>query len=110
MLKTYLSSKLHRIRVTDKSLNYVGSITLDRRLMELAHISANEQVHVVNVANGHRWVTYAIPSDTPGACVLNGGGARLGELGDVLIVMAYAIAEHAPTPSVVFMDENNRPV
>lgn len=88
MLKTFLSAKIHGIKVTDKCLQYDGSQTLPVSLMQQVGIAPYEQVHVVNITNGNRWITYAIEGKE-GECVLNGAAARLGEIGDELIVMAY---------------------
>lgn len=87
--RTYLRAKIHGIKVTDKNLRYDGSQSLPPSLMEKTGIKPGEQVHVVNVNNGQRWITYAI-TGKEGECVLNGAAARLGEVGDELIVMAYA--------------------
>jgi aspartate 1-decarboxylase len=108
MLRCFVSAKIHGLRVTDKSLDYNGSASIDRRLMEEVGLLPHEQVQVVNMNNGQRWTTYAIPSDEPGYFSLNGAAARLGELGDVCIVMAYAFAEKDPEAKVVFCDAQNR--
>lgn len=107
-MRTYVAAKLHRIRVTDKSLDYNGSVGIDRSLMGLVGIAPYEQVHVVNVTTGERWVTYALPLDRPRAFTLNGGGARLGEVGDVCVVMTYRTTAHEfGSAKVITFDDGN---
>lgn len=105
-MKIYVSAKLHGLRVTDKSLNYHGSVAICRTLLKAAGIQPYEQVHVVNLANGNRWVTYALPGET-GMFSLNGGGARLGEIGDICIVMTFEMLEQYRPAIVVHCDEKN---
>ena len=107
MLRCYVSAKLHGITVTDKSLDYNGSASIDRVLMKEAGIQPHEQVQVVNTNNGERWVTYAIPVDVPGAFTLNGAAARLGEIGDKCIVITYGWSEKDPEARVVFLNKDN---
>ena len=107
-----MKSKIHRATVVGADLNYVGSITLDPLLMELADILEHEQVHVLDIDNGARFETYAIKGG-PGDVVLNGAAARLVHPGDKVIVITYAEYEarelEAYTPKVVHVDERNRP-
>jgi aspartate 1-decarboxylase len=106
-MKVFLSAKIHGIHVTDKSLHYLGSVAICRDLLKAAEIQPYEQVHVVNLNNGQRWMTYAIPGK-PGTFSLNGGGARLGEVGDVCILMTFEmLADYVPA-RVVYCDEKNR--
>ena len=107
-----LRAKLHRLRVTEADLYYEGSITVDRELLDTAGILPYEKVQVVNVNNGNRLETYTIPGDAGERTVcLNGPAARLAEVGDAVIVIAYA--KLTPTearqhhPRVVHVDENN---
>jgi aspartate 1-decarboxylase len=91
MLRCLVRSKIQRLVVTDKNLKYEGSLELDSRLMRAADIVPGELVQVVNVNNGSRFETYVIAARAgSGACVLNGAAARLGEVGDEVIVMALA--------------------
>jgi aspartate 1-decarboxylase len=91
MLRCLVRSKIQRLVVTDKNLKYEGSLELDSRLMRAADILPSELVQVVNVNNGSRFETYIIAARAgSGACVLNGAAARLGEVGDELIVMSLA--------------------
>lgn len=108
-----LKSKLHRATVTDANLDYVGSISLDTHLMELADIVEHEQVAVLDIDNGARFETYAIAGG-PGEVCLNGAAARLVEPGDKVIVLTYADYEDAEleghAPRVVHVDASNRPI
>lgn len=105
-----LRAKLHRITITEADVHYIGSITLDRDLIDAAGLVEGEKVHVLNVNNGNRLVTYVIPGERgTGQVCLNGPAALLASVGDVVIVIAYAhmTLEEARTfrPSVVFPDE-----
>jgi aspartate 1-decarboxylase len=102
-LRTFVAGKIHGIRVTDKSLGYNGSASLPRELMDAAGIAEFEQVHIVNKANGNRWVTYAIEGP-PGAFVLNGAAARQGEVGDECLIFTYRQEERYSGAAVVFLD------
>lgn len=109
MLIEVLKSKIHRVTVTEACLDYIGSITIDSRLMEAANIIAGERVYIVDNNNGERFDTYVIPGDPDsGVICLNGAAARKVHPGDVVIIMAYAsmTPEEAAgfTPSVVFPD------
>ncbi len=104
-----MKSKIHRVTVTQANLNYIGSITIDSRLMEAAGIVEGERVYIVNNNNGERFDTYAIPGEAgSGVICLNGAAARKAQPGDVVIIMAYAhmTPEEARgfKPSVVFPD------
>lgn len=91
MLITVLKSKLHRVKVTDANINYVGSITIDENWMDAAGIVEGEQVHVVDVTNGSRLITYVIKGERGSRCIcLNGAAARLVSIGDTVIIMCYA--------------------
>lgn len=112
MQRTLLLTKIHRCTLTGANLEYRGSISIDENLLEAAGILAYEQVHVVNIANGERFITYAIPAPAnSGAIELNGAAARLGVKGDRLIIMTYAqfSLEELKTyyPTVVLVDDNN---
>src|SRR6476620_3105298 len=114
MRRTLCKSKIHRATLTGADLNYEGSLTLDRALMDAADMMPYERVQVVNVNNGARLETYLIPGDAgSGVVQLNGAGARLGAPGDVVILMTYAEFEESElrddfAPTVVFVDEKNR--
>ncbi|MBW4492557.1 MAG: aspartate 1-decarboxylase [Oscillatoria princeps RMCB-10] len=113
MHRTLLLAKIHHCRLTAANLDYMGSISIDKSLLDAAGILPYEQVQVVNVANGERLITYAICAPAgSGAIELNGAAARLGMKGDVVIVMAYAqfTPEELKThsPRVVLVDERNR--
>ena len=86
-----MKSKIHRVRVTEANLNYVGSITIDSNLLEAANIIRGEKVQVVNVTNGERLETYAIPGEAgSGVVCLNGAAAHKASVGDVIIIISYA--------------------
>src|SRR5215467_13160612 len=112
MRRIMMKSKIHRATVVGADLNYVGSITLDPLLMELADILEHEQVHVLDIDNGARFETYAIKGG-PGDVILNGAAARLVHPGDKVIVITYAEYEAAEladyAPKVVHVDDRNRP-
>lgn len=108
-----LKSKIHRAVITEANLNYVGSITIDEDLMDAANIIENEKVQVVNVNNGERLETYVITGKRgSGICCLNGPAARKGMVGDVVVIISYAIMdfEKAKTfkPWIVFPKEGNK--
>lgn len=113
MQRRMMKSKIHRARVTDANLHYVGSITLDTRLMEQADIREWEQVHVVDIDNGARFETYVIPGGAGDVC-LNGAAARLVQPGDRVIIITYADYEEAELegyePRVVHVDASNRAI
>ncbi len=108
-----LKSKIHRARISDKNLDYEGSLTLDLDLMEAAGIHPYEKVQVVNVHNGTRLETYAIEGRRgSGEVVLNGAAARWGEVGDLVIILTYAQLEHHEVknfkPQIVLVDQHNK--
>ena len=113
MHRRMMKSKIHRARITDANLHYVGSITLDTQLMKLADIREWEQVQVVDIDNGARFETYAIPGG-PGDVCLNGAAARLVQPGDRVIIITYGDYDDAEleeyAPRVVHVDASNRPV
>lgn len=113
MFVTLMKSKIHRAKVTEANLNYVGSITIDEDLMDAANIIENEKVQIVNNNNGSRFETYVIPGKRgSGVICLNGAAARLVQPGDIVIIISYAIFESKEAasfkPSVIFVDENNK--
>lgn len=115
MQRVMMKGKIHRATITEANLDYVGSLTVDEDLLERADILPYEQVHVVNINNGERLITYAIKGARgSGVICLNGAAAHKGKAGDLVIIIAYG--EYSPDearalePSVVFVDENNRPV
>ena len=113
MQRTLLLAKIHNCTLTGANINYVGSISIDQILLDKSGILPYEQVQVVNVANGERFITYAIPAPAnSGTIELNGAAARLGITGDRLIIMTYGqftteeLKNYSPT--VVIVDEKNR--
>jgi aspartate 1-decarboxylase len=115
MRRTMMKSKIHRATITEANLAYVGSITIDRDLMDAADLLANEKVQVVDNDNGARLETYVIEGERgSGTICLNGAAARLVHPGDTIIIISYADLEDAEArsfePRVVFVDGANRPV
>lgn len=113
MERIMLKSKIHRATVTGADLHYEGSLAIDTDLLKLADILPGEQVHVYNANNGHRLITYAIPARAgSGTIMLNGAAARLGAVGDHVIIVTYAHLDDAECakvkPRVVFVDARNR--
>lgn len=113
MWVTMVRSKIHRVRITDAQLDYVGSITIDSLLMDAVGLHEGEKVQVVNVNNGERLETYTMRGEPgSGTVCLNGPAARKALMGDLVIIIAYGLVtdEQAPghRPKVVFPDEHNR--
>jgi aspartate 1-decarboxylase len=113
MRRRMMKSKIHRATVTDANLNYVGSITIDRELMDLGDLLEFEQVAVVDIDNGARFETYVIEGARgSGAICLNGAAARLVQPGDKIIIISYADYEQSELdgfePTVVHVDTDNR--
>jgi len=111
MLIEVLKSKLHCVKVTEANLNYMGSITIDEDLMDAAGMIAGEKVQIVNNNNGERFETYIIKGERGSGCIcLNGAAARKVQVGDVVIIISYALMdfEEAKTfkPRVVFPENN----
>src|ERR1022692_2440351 len=108
-----VKSKIHRVKITQAELNYVGSITIDEELMNAANLIEHERVQVVNINNGERLETYVIKGERgSGIICLNGPAARKAQIGDIVIIVSYGTMdfEEAKTfkPSVIFPDTNNR--
>jgi len=107
-----LKSKIHRVKVTDADLSYVGSITIDAALIEAANMIAGEKVQIVNINNGERLETYIIKGKrNSGDITLNGPAARRVQKGDIVIIISYAIMDFEEaktfTPSLVFPNEED---
>lgn len=113
MFRTMMNGKIHRARVTEANLNYVGSITIDEDILDAVGMIANEKVQIVNNNNGARLETYIIPGERgSGVICLNGAAARLVQEGDIVIIISYALVpedkinEHKP--KVAIMNEQNQ--
>ena len=107
-----VKSKIHRVKVTGADLNYIGSITIDKDLMDAANIVEGEKIHIINNNNGERIVTYVIPgSRRSGEITVNGAAARKVSIGDILILITYASMklEEAKKfkPTIIFPNEEN---
>jgi len=108
-----LKSKIHRVKVTQAELHYVGSITIDENLMEAANLIENEKVQIVNIDNGERLETYVIKGKRgSGEICLNGPAARKVQVGDIIIIISYASLDFEEAksfkPKVIFPDEHNQ--
>lgn len=108
-----LKSKIHRVKITQAELHYVGSITIDEDLMEAANIIENEKVQIVNVNNGERLETYVIKGERgSGMVCLNGPAARKAQVGDIVIIISYAAMDFEEAksykPVVIFPDDSNK--
>ncbi len=108
-----LKSKIHRVKITQAELHYVGSITIDEALMDAALLIEGEKVQVVNINNGERLETYVIKGErNTGTICLNGPAARKAQVGDIIIVISYASMELEEAkqfkPSLIFPDPNNQ--
>ncbi|MRJ06852.1 MAG: aspartate 1-decarboxylase [Epsilonproteobacteria bacterium] len=115
MVIEMLYSKIHRATVTDANLHYVGSITIDQKLMEEAGLLEGQKVDIVNINNGERFSTYVITGEPgSGEICLNGAAARKVAIGDKIIIIAYALMEIEEAknykPRVILVDEKNRVV
>ncbi|MGZ5197645.1 MAG: aspartate 1-decarboxylase [Kaistella sp.] len=113
MLIEVFKSKIHRVRVTESDLNYIGSITIDEDLLEASGIVVGERVYIVNVNNGERFDTYAIKGKRKsGVCCLNGPAARKVAVGDIVIIISYATLDFEEAklfkPWVIFPKEGNK--
>lgn len=111
-MRIMLKSKIHRARVTHTNINYEGSISIDRKLMEAADILPYEQAQVLNVNNGARFTTYAIEAEAgSGDIGIQGAAARLASVGDIVIILTYRDVEEAEArgyyPTRVYVDEKN---
>ena len=114
MIKTMLQAKLHRVKLTQAVIDYEGSCGIDEDLLDASGILPNQYIEIYNIANGARFSTYAIRAPRgSGEISLNGAAARLGTVGDLLIICAYSgydeaeVARHQPV--LVMVDEQNRP-
>ena len=113
MRRVMMKSKIHRATVTDANLDYEGSLTIDADLLDAADILPNEQIHVWDVTNGTRLVTYALPGDRGrGQVCVNGAGAHLIKPGDLIIIATYAQMREREArkyePTVILVDAKNR--
>lgn len=111
-MRIMLKSKIHRARVTHSNIDYEGSISIDKRLMEAADIIPYEQVHVLNINNGARFTTYAIEAEAgSGEIGIQGAAAHLASVGDRVIILSYCNVEEAEVqshyPTRVYVDEKN---
>jgi len=113
MFRTLLKSKIHRVAVTHCELHYEGSCAIDENLLDAANICENEQIHIWNINNGERFVTYAIKGERgSGMISVNGSAARRAAVGDLIIIAAFSqvhddkVVDHVP--QLVFVDDKNQ--
>lgn len=115
MFRTMLHSKIHRATVTQADLNYVGSVTIDKTLMEASDLLPGQQVDIVDINNGNRLTTYVIEGESDSGVIgINGAAARLIAPGDLVIIIGYQMVSEREArslrPHIVFVDQRNRPV
>ncbi|MDO8775014.1 MAG: aspartate 1-decarboxylase [Burkholderiaceae bacterium] len=113
MFRTLLKSKIHRVAVTQCELHYEGSCAIDENLLEAANIAENEQIHIWNINNGERFITYAIRGERgTGMISVNGSAARRASAGDLIIIASFAQVAEAEVathePKLVFVDDKNQ--
>ncbi len=113
MKREFLKSKIHRAVITESNLEYEGSITIDEEIMEAARLKPYERVYIYNINNGARFDTYVIAGAAgSGTIGLNGAAARLGEIGDKIIIVSYCILSEEEAsgfqPTIILMDEKNK--
>jgi len=115
MLLKLLRAKIHRATITDACVDYVGSVTIDRDLIDVAGLLVNEAVLVADLANGRRFETYVMEGPRgSGTVCINGAAAKLVSVGDLAIIMSFAYVDRSEAaalkPTIVLVDEQNRPV
>jgi len=115
MLRHMLRAKIHRARVTEANLDYVGSITIDQSLLEAAELFPNERVEIYNITNGERLSTYVVPGEpNSGVICVNGAAAHKVSKGDLIIIASYAFMDPSEArqhqPKLVFVDNDNRQI
>ena len=113
MFRTLLKSKIHRVAATHAELHYEGSCAIDEDLLDAANICDNEQIHIWNINNGERFVTYAIRAEAgSGIISVNGAAAHKADVGDLVIICAYGVIDEAAMarhkPTLVYVDGDNR--
>lgn len=108
-MRIMLKSKIHRVTVTEANINYIGSITVDRTLMEKADLLPGEKVLVVNNTNGNRLETYVLEGKADsGVICMNGGAAHLVSPGDLITLLAFEVTADIKPPKKILVDENNK--
>jgi len=106
-MREILKSKIHRAYLTGTNLDYIGSIIIDKSLMEKANLIQYEKVLVCDVTNGNRWETYVLEGDS-GKIEVQGAGANLCEKGDIVIILSFEITDKKPNPKMILVDEKNK--
>lgn len=113
MLNEFLYAKIHRATVTEANLSYVGSITIDKALLDATSIKENQKVEILNINNGERFSTYVIEGkENSGIICLNGAAARKAQVGDKVIIVSYALLtpeeQKTHKPKIAHVDDNNK--
>lgn len=106
-MREILKSKIHRAHITGKNQDYIGSIIIDKSLMEKTNLIQYEKVLICDVTNGNRWETYVIEGDS-GKIEVQGAGAKLCKKGDIVIILSFEITDKKPNPKMILVDENNK--
>ena len=106
-MREILKSKIHRAYLTGTNPDYIGSIIIDKSLMEKANIIQYEKVLICDVTNGNRWETYVIEGDS-GKVEVQGAGANLCKKGDIVIILSFEVTDKKPNPKMILVDERNR--
>ena len=108
-MRILLSSKIHRAYVTYTNADYIGSIAIDRALMEKADLWEYEKVLICDVTNGNRWETYVLPAPSgSGTISVQGAGAKLCDIGDCVIILAFQSSDQPVDPKMILVDQDNR--
>ena len=108
-MRTVLRSKIHRAYITDSNPDYIGSIIIDRALMDKVDLWDYEKVLICNVTNGNRWETYVLPGEEDsGEVSVQGAGAKLCEKGDCVIILSFEVAAEPIEPKMILVDEKNQ--
>ena len=114
MLIQIMKSKIHRVKITQANVNYIGSVTIDPRLMKAAKIISGEKVQILNVSNGERLETYVIAGEGKGEIGINGPAALKMGIGDIIIIISYALIQIEDTkvykPTIIFPNELNNSI
>lgn len=105
-MREVLKSKIHRASVSGVNENYIGSVIIDKELMEKANLIQYEKVLICNVSNGNRWETYVLEGEK-GEIDVQGAGAKLCKKGDIVIILAFDVTDDVPNPKMILVDEEN---
>ena len=108
-MRSVLRSKIHRAYITDANPDYVGSVIIDRELMEKVDLSEYEKVMICDVTNGNRWETHVLPGDRgSGTVSVQGAGAKLCQIDDCVIILSYEVSDEPIEPKMILVDRENK--